>query len=62
MYRHGRDLPEAQVSGEMVTMTRYACPTVACSCLWALAVFKAWPEEIERWAEEETSGKEEEAE
>ena len=26
MYRHGRDLPEAQVSGETVTMTRYAWP------------------------------------
>ena len=40
----------------------HALFSVACSCLWALAVFKAWPEEIERWAEEETSGEEEEAE
>ena len=40
----------------------HALFSVACSCLWALAVFKAWPEEIERWAEEETSGEEGEAE
>ena len=40
----------------------HALFSVACSCLWALAVFKAWPEEIERWAEEETSGEEKEAE
>ena len=26
--------------------------SVACSGLWALACFRAWPEELERWAEE----------
>ncbi len=40
----------------------HALFSVACSCLWALAVFKAWPEEIERWAEEETSAEEGEPE
>ena len=45
-----------------VGLAYHALFSVACSCLWALAVFKAWPEEIERWAEEETSGEEGEAE
>ena len=45
-----------------IGLAYHALFSVACSCLWAFAVFKAWPEEIERWAEEETSGEEEEAE
>ena len=29
--------------------------SVACSCLWALACFKAWPEQLEHWANKETA-------
>ncbi|MFP6887512.1 MAG: DUF3311 domain-containing protein [Opitutales bacterium] len=45
-----------------IGLAYHALFSVACSCLWAFAVFKAWPEEIERWAEEETSAEEGRAE
>ena len=45
-----------------IGLAYHALFSVVCSCLWALAVLKAWPEEIERWAAEETPDKEGEAE
>jgi hypothetical protein len=30
----------------------HALFSVACSCLWAFACFRAWPEKLEQWADE----------
>jgi hypothetical protein len=45
-----------------IGLAYHALFSIACSCLWALAVCKAWPEEIERWADDETSSLKEEDE
>jgi len=37
-----------------IGLAYHALFSVACSCLWALACFKAWPEQLEHWANEET--------
>tara|TARA_Y100001934_G_scaffold229022_1_gene275789 strand:- start:554 stop:826 length:273 start_codon:yes stop_codon:yes gene_type:complete len=36
-----------------IGLAYHALFSVICSCLWALACFRTWPEELERWANEE---------
>jgi hypothetical protein len=38
-----------------IGLAYHALFSVACSCLWALACFKAWPEQLEQWANKETA-------
>ena len=38
-----------------IGLAYHALFSVACSCLWALACFKAWPEQLEHWANKETA-------
>ena len=45
-----------------IGLAYHALFSVACSCLWALACFKAWPEAVERWADEEAPQKGEQVE
>jgi len=37
-----------------IGLAYHALFSLACSCLWALACFKAWPEQLEHWANQET--------
>ena len=37
-----------------IGLAYHALFSLACSCLWALACFKAWPEQLEYWANQET--------
>jgi hypothetical protein len=40
-----------------IGLAYHALFSVACSFLWALACFRTWPEELERWANEESPTK-----
>jgi hypothetical protein len=35
-----------------IGLAYHALFSVACSCLWAFACFRAWPEKLELWADE----------